>query len=412
MDRNIRAIPVCGKPVKSFFTGRDKYLHIQSHSIGDRTPPISEDDSLFLLVREGKGRITINGVELPLEAGCFCWLKSYHTFTIEPQCAEALELSVCVYDYPLSSFLTFRELTPDLMQSIMGASPVLKLEGEKLATVKELLEEFELENDLTDPGSALVKVSILGQLTSIYISLGLRRMKLEEDVPRPLGWRAMLYISSHYVEDITAESVAELCGTDAATLNRELRRISGLNFAQNLNRIRVNISSGSILFEDLSFAYTAKRAGFASEVAFYRSFKKYWGITPQEYREQLISTDNEVHRDMIMSTALMGVLNYIYTNFSEQINLKALAKDLYTSESTIRSMIFNKFGLSCKDVINRNRVRHAEALLLTTELPILDIAVHVGYNSGRTFTRAFRERNKMTPGEYRIKYQGGLLNAR
>lgn len=111
---------------------------------------------------------------------------------------------------------------------------------------------------------------------------------------------------------------------------------------------------------------------------------------------------------MIMSTALMSVLNYIYINFSEQINLKALAKDLYTSESTIRSMISDKFGTSCRDVIDRNRIRHAEALLLTTDLPILDIAVHVGYNSGRTFTRSFKERNRMTPGEYRSVYRGGL----
>lgn len=408
MEKKIKAIPICGHPEKGFFTGKDKYLHIQNYSLSDRTPPISEDDSLFVLVKSGSGSITINGVELPLEVGSFCWLQSYHTFTIEPQYGETLEMSVCVYDYPLSSFLTFRELTPDLMQTIMGASPVLKPEGERLATIKELLEEFELENDLSDPGSALIKVSILGQLASIYISIGLKRLKVADAVARPLVWTAILYMSSHYVEDITAESVAERYGTDAATLNRELRKITGLNFVKNLNRIRVNISSGSILFEDLSFAYTAKRAGFASEVAFYRSFKKYWGITPQEYRDQLINTGEGVYRDMIMSTALMSVLNYIYINFSEQINLKALAKDLYTSESTIRSMISDKFGTSCRDVIDRNRIRHAEALLLTTDLPILDIAVHVGYNSGRTFTRSFKERNRMTPGEYRSVYRGGL----
>ncbi|MDQ9813254.1 hypothetical protein RFZ01_02195, partial [Acinetobacter pittii] len=46
-----------------------------------------------------------------------------------------LELKICVYDYPLSSFLTFKEPTPTAIDAIMDATPVVYLEGKFLERV-------------------------------------------------------------------------------------------------------------------------------------------------------------------------------------------------------------------------------------------------------------------------------------
>ena len=53
------------------------------------------------------------------------------------------------------------------------------------------------------------------------------------------------------------------------------------------------------------------------------------------------------------------------------------------------------------------RVRHAEPLLLNTDLPLLDIAIRVGFNSTKVFARAFRRVNGISPGEYRQRAKGG-----
>ncbi len=398
---------ICGRPVHSVYVDKNKYLRMQTYHISDITPPTSENESLFVLVKHGHGSIIINGVEFKLKVGAFLWLQSYHTFTIKCESDEPLELKICVYDYPLSSFLTFREPTPTAIDAIMDATPVVYLEGKFLERVYDLFDDFEEFDDFYDPGSSLIKVSILGELSKIFIDHSMRVFAKEEPSPKPLGWNAILYISEYFGKDLTAEKVAKLFDSNSTTLNRELRNISGYNFIQTLNRVRVNIAASALLYEDMSLSYIATHSGFSSEVVFYRIFKQYVGVTPVEYRKQIINhNEDKVYRGMIMSTSLMQILNHAYDNFSSSVDLKDASKSLFLSESTIRNIIFDKFGTNYKYIIFFNRIRHSEALLLTTDLPILDIAINVGFNCSRSFSRAFNKFHNMTPSEYRNMYRG------
>lgn len=108
-----------------------------------------------------------------------------------------------------------------------------------------------------------------------------------------------------------------------------------------------------------------------------------------------------------MESTLMKVLNHSYSSFSSSININNTSKSLYVSESVIRDLVYKKFGSSFKDLACLTRIRHAEALLLITDLPILDIAINVGFNSSRSLSRTFHKIHGMTPGEYRALHHGG-----
>lgn len=405
--KHIKSKNICGRPVHTYFTGKDKYLRLQRHCIQDITPPISENESLLILVNSGKGIILINGVEFSFEKGAFAWIQSYHTFSIRAFADYPLDISVCVYDYPLSSFLVFEEPRPDMVDSIIDASPILYPNEDKLEKIKYLFDEFEMENESYDPGSSLIKVSILGQLSNIFIKKSLTYHQKHPEPERPLGWKAILYMSAHFSRELTSEEVASIFNTSVSALNRELRNISGYNFCQKLNRIRVNIASMALLYEGMPLSYIATHSGFSSETDFYRTFKKYIGLTPLDYRSNIINSEEGIYRGMIMESTLMKLLNYCYSYFSYPINISNTAKSLYISESLINDLVQKRFGTSMKDITCLNRIRHAEALLLVTDLPILDIAVNVGFNSSRSLCRAFKKIHGITPGEYRTANTGG-----
>ena len=407
MKKVIKSKPICGRPVHSYFTGRDKYLRLQKHLVEELTPPISENESLFIFVTSGSGIILINGVEFSFEKGTFAWLQSYHTFAIRAFADHPLEMNVCVYDYPLSSFLVIEEPGSDTVVSIIDAPPVLYPAGEYLSKIHYLFYEFEKEDANLDPGSSLIKVSILGQLSDLFIKYAMSQQLTETESDKPLGWKSVLYMSDNFSKDMTAASVSEYFDSNVATLNRELRNISGYNFSQMLSRIRVNISSIALLYEGMPLSYIASHTGFLSEAAFYRTFKKQMGVTPLEYREQILNKGEGVYRGMIMESTLMKILNYTYSSFSSPINISSTSKKLFISESEIRELVQKKFNINFKDLIYLNRIRHAEALLLITDLPILDIAVNVGFNSTRSLTRTFRKMHGITPGEYRSLHKGG-----
>ena len=71
-----------------------------------------------------------------------------------------------------------------------------------------------------------------------------------------------------------------------------------------------------------------------------------------------------------------------------------------TSTRTLQRRL-TEMGLSYSKVINATRMRLATRWLVTTEMPIKEIAVALGYGDASNFTRAFRCRTGVTPKEYR-----------
>lgn len=401
-----KSIPICGLPVSGFFEKPGTYLHLQTCEIRDNMPSVRENDSLFLIVAKGRGSIIINGVRFPLAQDSFLWLQSYHTFSITADADAPLTVDVLVYDYPLSSFMAFQAPSPITTQAIMQISPLMQLSGAQAQKIRNIVAEFAGLNPCRDPGSALIKVSLLGQLADFFVRSGILKSGTPRQKQLPLGWHAMLYLGFHFSEDLTAASTALALDTTPAALNRELRLISGHNFSFVLNQMRSCIAAGALLYENVSLAYIAERSGFASEVAFYRIFKQHMGMTPLEYRDKMLCDSGRTFRGMVMSQALMEVMNHFYDNFLDPLDLKDTSQDLFLSESVIRKLIQERFGATYKDFTFMTRLRHAAALLLTTELPVLDIAINVGFNCTRSFSRAFWQEYHMTPSQYRTSHRG------
>jgi AraC-like DNA-binding protein len=75
------------------------------------------------------------------------------------------------------------------------------------------------------------------------------------------------------------------------------------------------------------------------------------------------------------------------------------------------SQVINEgHGCNYFEYINRQRVRHAQALLLADERSrsnLLTIALASGFNSKATFNRSFRQVTGMTPSQFLARREGG-----
>lgn len=401
MKRWATAKSLTQKPISNYFVKDGLYLQLQKFKINDALPPICEDESIILYVTGGEGKITINGAEFPLSSGSFAWLQSYHTYTIEPNFGNTLEFSVCIYDYPLSSYLIIKPQTEKIASAIMYTLPVISLNEPRRAQVGRLLDEFENETTSGNTGSAMIRVSILGQIVTSFISLCIKRAGCEQNPPLPLAWYIILYIAENYRGNLTLEDVVNHFDCDCRTINRELRRVSALDFAKTLLRVRINVSCGAMLFEDVSLSYLLSYSGFSTEASFYRAFKNQKGMSPNEYRITSEKRNAHGHYGMIGSKLVMYAMNYINLNYSSPLTQKQIANALFTSEININDRFKKMFGMTCRHIILLNRIRHAESMLATTDLPLLDIAVAVGFNSTKVFTRAFKKINNISPSEFR-----------
>ncbi|MDD2980735.1 MAG: helix-turn-helix domain-containing protein [Hespellia sp.] len=398
---------LCDTPRKGIFCGPDKYLKLQKIVVEEDMFPIMEDDSYFLLLRKGCGRFTINGVQFDVEEGNVCWIQCTQVLTIELFQGEPMEIWVYVFEYQLSSYLMYREASNTQKHPIVLGMPIAKDMNENTREIIRLFEDLEKINKQNNYGMSLVKVSLLGQIVVVF-SVECSRMYTEINHEEyPIGWRSANYIASNSMKPIKINDVIENIGNDSVTINRELRMVTGMNFEQLVSRNRIMMATSYFLYENLPFSYIAANSGFKSEITFYRNFKKIMNVTPEEYRESILNSGHggETYRGMIMDETLVSVINYLYNNVSEQINLNQMAKDLYTSGSIIRSLLHKAFGIGYKDLLSLFRVRYSESLLATTDLPIVDISVMIGFYSARTFSRVFASTNGMSPSEYRSMCQ-------
>jgi len=103
------------------------------------------------------------------------------------------------------------------------------------------------------------------------------------------------------------------------------------------------------------------------------------------------------------SSAFQEIIKYCSNNFTEDITLDIISKNLHVSKFHISHLINEKLGMSLSLYINMLRVDKARTLLIDTNKKIADISEEVGFGSIRSFNRAFVNITGETPKDYREK---------
>ncbi len=78
-----------------------------------------------------------------------------------------------------------------------------------------------------------------------------------------------------------------------------------------------------------------------------------------------------------------------------------MADDLYVSQYTLSRIFSGTFHTNFNRYLNTTRLRYAVHLMKYTDQTITEAAMNSGFESQRTFNRAFSEVYRMSPSEYR-----------
>lgn len=101
---------------------------------------------------------------------------------------------------------------------------------------------------------------------------------------------------------------------------------------------------------------------------------------------------------------LHRLLEFCSYNYTRDITLDLLNKELYMSRFYISRLFNDSLGISMNDYVNTLRVTEAKRLLKDDNIPITEIAQQVGFGTPRTFNRVFLAQTGRTPRDYRKKH--------
>lgn len=140
--------------------------------------------------------------------------------------------------------------------------------------------------------SPMWDIALYGNTSTLLAHLG--RALLSSQCIFPMEKREDLdkiitYIENHYSEKITLESTAKRFHISTSTLGKLFFNKLGISFYQFVTQRRL-INSKLQIEEGNSMEEVAFTCGFCDYSAFYRAFKKEYGISPREYKKLISYT--------------------------------------------------------------------------------------------------------------------------
>ena len=98
---------------------------------------------------------------------------------------------------------------------------------------------------------------------------------------------------------------------------------------------------------------------------------------------------------------IAAMTRYMQTHLAEEISLNLLAEAFHLSPQYLSQLFKSEIGVNFLTYLTNLRMERAKKLLLSTALPVSEVAEQSGYGDYRVFTKAFKKSEGVTPSQYR-----------
>lgn len=103
------------------------------------------------------------------------------------------------------------------------------------------------------------------------------------------------------------------------------------------------------------------------------------------------------------------VVNYIYDNFTEELNATKLANIAHMSTNHFHRYFKRRMERTVNDFVNELRIAKACNLLISSNMPIAVISDQCGYNNISNFNRRFQAYKECTPSAFRSRFRSKAM---
>ena len=119
----------------------------------------------------------------------------------------------------------------------------------------------------------------------------------------------------------------------------------------------------------------------------------------------LIRFTNSVlsEKDPKYSEIIKEMITYIRANYMNKLSLNDISNHVRYSISYLSKIFKEETGENLSAFINRTRIDNSRIMLLTTDLPIIEISYLCGFDDQSYYTKVFRKITGVSPGRFREK---------
>ena len=98
---------------------------------------------------------------------------------------------------------------------------------------------------------------------------------------------------------------------------------------------------------------------------------------------------------------ITGITRYLQAHLAEEVSLSVLSEQFHLNPQYISQLFKSEIGVNFLTYLTNIRMEQAKKLLLSTSLPVAEVAEQAGYGDYRVFTKVFKKSEGVTPSQYR-----------
>jgi len=104
----------------------------------------------------------------------------------------------------------------------------------------------------------------------------------------------ILYLHTNYDKKITIKQLTDIFHVNRTTLSNNFSHATGMSLIDYIVKLRIKVASVLLRDTHLTISEVAYRVGFNNNTYFLRTYRKYVGCTPSEYRKKSDSLNLEL----------------------------------------------------------------------------------------------------------------------
>lgn len=236
------------------------------------------------MVLEGGCRVELEEGSVDLRAGQAVVIPRdrYHSFTAEPGSFERF----CFW-FELSGGPLERQLDK------VEQARVFDVEPELMELCRTIYREYRLRTPFWwDMQTAMLKMLAVSVLR--WLKLDDSENAAQGFKDRPLrATRIERYIEANLSQEPTLEGLAASLHLSRRQIMRIVQEEFGMTFRDKVLKTRMERAAWLLRTGELPLDIVVGEVGYATERGFYQSFRRYFGLTPRQYRRKMTAAEPE-----------------------------------------------------------------------------------------------------------------------
>ncbi|MBM7566059.1 helix-turn-helix domain-containing protein [Paenibacillus sacheonensis] len=249
----------------------------------------------LVYILHGSGIHRINDQSYNVRRGDLLWMNvgDRHSFYAGQ---DMHYMNICIVPDLLNEHLSSLEpnqgffsqrLFQEFRQALQRSFHHIRFQGRSLLELEALLESMYNEYVSKKIGYC----AMLCGYTMLLLASAFRKMQDNFEQETGVDFQELLpkllsYIEQHYASPITLRDLAKESYYSPQYISKTFKACCGYTFTEYVQGVRLREAKRLLLESGECVVTIGRSVGYADKSQFYRLFKQYYGITPQQLREQ------------------------------------------------------------------------------------------------------------------------------